>query len=165
TFVTRALKIVFSCADCAKCAALGRNLRQAISFGLNGDYRALNIQPTSRGSKFTVVCRDQKIGEIELIIPGQQNVVNALAAVAVADQLGVPFEKVAGALAQFSGAKRRFERVFDGDSIVVVNDYAHHPTEVSATIAAAKTLGPKRLIVAFQPHRYTRTQALREPFG
>jgi UDP-N-acetylmuramate--L-alanine ligase/UDP-N-acetylenolpyruvoylglucosamine reductase len=167
SFLASTLKTAFYCADCANCAALGRNLRQAISFGLDerADYRAIDIQPTPRGSKFAVLCRDQKIGEIELIIPGRQNVVNALAAVAVADQLGLPFEKVAEALAQFSGARRRFERVFDGDGIVVVNDYAHHPTEVRATIAAARTLGHKRIVVAFQPHRYTRTHALREQFG
>ncbi len=167
TFLASTLKTAFYCSDCPNCAPLGRNLRQAISFGLNerADYRAVDIQPTSRGSKFTVLCRDQRIGEVELIIPGQQNVVNALATLAIADQLGLPFEKAAEALAQFSGAKRRFERVFDADGIVVVNDYAHHPTEVRATIAAAKTLGHKRLVVAFQPHRYTRTQALREQFG
>lgn len=167
TFLASTLKTAFYCSDCPNCATLGRNLRQAISFGLNksADYRALDIQPTTRGSRFTVVCRDQQIGVIELIIPGEQNVVNALATVALADQLGLPFDKVADALAQFSGAKRRFERIYDGDGIVVVNDYAHHPTEVRATIAAAKTLGYKRLVVAFQPHRYTRTQALREQFG
>jgi UDP-N-acetylmuramate--alanine ligase len=167
TFLASALKTVFYCADCANCATLAKTLRTTISFGLTerADYRALDIQPTARGNRFSVVCRDQRIGNMELIIPGQQNVVNALAAVAVADELGVPFDKVAEALAQFSGAKRRFERVFDGDGIAVVNDYAHHPTEIRATIAAAKSLGPKRLIVAFQPHRYTRTQALREQFG
>jgi len=167
SFLASTLKTVFYCADCANCVALGKSLRSAISFGLSeqADYRASDIQPTACGSRFTALCREQKIGEIELIIPGRQNIANALAAVAVADQLGLPFEKVAEALAQFSGATRRFERVFDGDGIVVVNDYAHHPTEVRATIAAARTLGPKRLVVAFQPHRYTRTQALREQFG
>src|SRR5207249_4081999 len=103
TFLRSTLKTVFYCADCPNCAVLGRHLRNAISFGLTGDYRAADIS----GSKFNVLCRDQKIGEIELKIPGQQNIVNALAAVAVADQLGIPFEKVAEALAQFSGAKRR----------------------------------------------------------
>jgi UDP-N-acetylmuramate--L-alanine ligase/UDP-N-acetylenolpyruvoylglucosamine reductase len=167
TFLGSTLKTAFYCSDCPNCATLGRSLRQGISFGVNehADYRAVDFQPTARGSKFNVLCRDQRIGEIELIIPGRQNVVNALAAVAVADELGMPFEKVAEALGQFSGAKRRFERVFDGDGIVVVNDYAHHPTEVRATIAAAQTLGHKRILVAYQPHRYSRTQALCEQFG
>ncbi len=166
-FLSSTLKTVFYCADCPNCAALARTLRTAISFGLSAsaDYRALDIESTSRGSRFTVACRDQRIGLIELVIPGKQNVVNALATVAVADQLGVPFEKVAEALALFTGAKRRFERRFDGGGIVVVDDYAHHPTEIRATIAAARTLGFKRIIAAFQPHRYSRTQALRDEFA
>jgi UDP-N-acetylmuramate--alanine ligase len=167
SFLSSTLKTVFYCADCRNCSQLVRNHRSAISFGLaaTADYRALNIEPTSRGSRFTVACRDQQIGTIELVIPGTQNVVNALAAIAVADELGVPFEKIAGALAQFTGAKRRFDRKFEGGGIVVVDDYAHHPTEIRATIAAARTLGFKRIVAAFQPHRYTRTQALREQFA
>jgi UDP-N-acetylenolpyruvoylglucosamine reductase len=141
--------------------------RAAISFGLSGraDYRAEEITPTARGSKFTVSCRGQRLGEIELVIPGKQNVVNALATVAVTDQLGLPFEKVAAALAKFTGAKRRFERRYEGEGIVVVDDYAHHPTEIRATIAAAKSLGFARIVAAFQPHRYSRTQALLPEFG
>ena len=167
SFMSSTLKAVFYCADCPNCIALAKPLRTAISFGLaeTADYRALNIEPTSRGSRFTVACRDQKIGAIELVIPGRQNVVNALAAVAVADQLGVPFDRVAEALALFTGARRRFDRRFDGGGVVVVDDYAHHPTEVSATIAAARGLGFKRIIAAFQPHRYSRTQALRDQFA
>ncbi|MGA2222424.1 MAG: UDP-N-acetylmuramate--L-alanine ligase [Verrucomicrobiia bacterium] len=167
TFLTSTLKTVFYCADCANCVALAKKLRSAISFGLaeTADYRALDIQPTRRGSRFTVACRDQNIGTVELIIPGKQNVVNALAAIAVADQLGVSFERVAEALGGFTGAKRRFERRYDGDGVMVVDDYAHHPTEIRATIAAAQTLGFKRIIVAFQPHRYSRTQALRDQFA
>jgi UDP-N-acetylmuramate--alanine ligase len=156
-FLGSTLKSVFYCADCVNC----------ISFGLSprADYRATAIEPTTRGSRFNVTCREQTIGTVELVIPGRQNIVNALAAIAVADQLGVPFEKVAEALAQFTGAKRRFERRYDGDGIVVVDDYAHHPTEIRATIEAARTLGFQRVIVAFQPHRYTRTQALRDSFA
>ena len=167
SFLSSALKAVFYCADCPNCVTLAKPLRTAISFGLaeTADYRALNIETTARGSRFMVACRDQNIGVIELIIPGRQNIVNALAAVAVADQLGVPFDKVAEALALFTGAKRRFERRFDGSGVVVVDDYAHHPTEISATIAAARALGFKRIIAAFQPHRYSRTLALRDQFA
>ena len=167
TFFSSTLRTVFYCADCVECLRLAQNHRSAISFGLSerADYRALNIEHTSRGSRFAVACRAEPIGSIELIIPGRQNIVNALAAIAVADELGVTFDKVAEALAQFTGAKRRFDRRFDGDGIVVVDDYAHHPTEIQATIAAARTLGYKRVVVAFQPHRYTRTQALREQFA
>ncbi len=159
--------VVFYYADCPNSAALATKARHAISFGLaeNADYRALGIQPTARGSRFTVAYRGEKICTIELIIPGQQNVTNALAAIAVADQLGLPLDKIAGALTTFTGAKRRFERKFDAGGIVVVDDYAHHPTEIKATIAAARTLGFQRIVVAFQPHRYTRTQALRDEFA
>ena len=158
---------VFYCADCPTTTALSKKARTAISFGLTeqADYTALGIMPTARGSRFTVACRGEKIGTIELVIPGRQNIANALAAIAVADQLGLPFEKVAAALAVFTGAKRRFERKHDANGIVVVDDYAHHPTEIKATIAAARTLGFQRVIAAFQPHRYTRTQALRDDFA
>ena len=167
SFFRSTLNTVFYCADCANCATLSKESRTAISFGLSekADYRALDIKPTNRGCRFTVICRDQRLGEIELVIPGKQNVVNALAAIAVADQLGMPFEKVAVALAKFTGAKRRFERRYDGDGIVVVDDYAHHPTEIAATISAARTLGYQRVIAAFQPHRYSRTQALQKEFA
>ncbi len=164
SFLSSALKAVFYCADCTSCVQLSRNLKMAISFGLSekADYRAIDITPTNRGSRFTVACRDQVIGTAEIGIPGKQNVVNALAAIAVGDELGLPFDSVAGALAEFSGANRRFERKFEDRNIVVVDDYAHHPTEIAATISAARTLGFERILVAFQPHRYSRTQALFE---
>jgi UDP-N-acetylmuramate--alanine ligase len=167
SFLASTLKTVFYCADCQNCAALAAKARSAIGFGLSeaADYRALAVEPTSRGSRFNVACRGEKLGAIELIIPGKQNIVNALASIAVADQLGIPFDKVAAALAQFTGAKRRFDRLFDGDGIAVVDDYAHHPTEIRATLAAARTLGFKRIVAAFQPHRYSRTQALRDEFA
>lgn len=174
SFLKSTLRTVFYCADCQNCAALAGKHRNAVSFGLapQADYRALNIQPTERGSRFAVWCRDQQMGEIELQIPGWQNVVNALAAIAVADELGVPFVKIAETLAQFTGAKRRFDRKFDGGGILVVDDYAHHPTEIRATIAAARAVMQaetgkpfRRVLLAFQPHRYTRTKALREQFA
>ena len=167
TFLASTLRTVFYCADCAHCSALASKLRCIISFGLQprADYRALDIEPTARGNRFIVACRDQRIGRIELMIPGQQNIVNALAAIAVADELGVPFEKVAEALAEFTGAKRRFDRCYDGNGIIVVDDYAHHPTEVRATIEAARSLGHKRIVAVFQPHRFTRTQAMWEQFA
>jgi UDP-N-acetylmuramate--L-alanine ligase/UDP-N-acetylenolpyruvoylglucosamine reductase len=167
-------KTVFVCADCPNCLALAPKCRGAISFGLspNADYRAGNVEQTKCGSRFSVWCRDQQIGVVELTIPGIQNVTNALAAVAVADELGIPFERIADALRQFTGAARRFDRKYEEDGIMVVDDYAHHPTEIRATIAAARTMlgrdgedGYRRLVVAFQPHRYTRTQALLEEFG
>lgn len=174
SFFSSTLKTVFLCADCPNCFNLASKCRAAITFGLSekADYRAFNLESTARGTRFTVACRDQQIGVIELIIPGKQNVTNALAAIAVADELGVPFDKIAAALAEFTGAKRRFDRRYEEGGILVVDDYAHHPTEVRATITAARTLlategadGYRRLLVAFQPHRYSRTRALGDQFA
>ena len=174
SFFSSTLKTVFFCADCPNCLQHAAKCRTAITFGLSAtaDYRALDIENTEHGSRFTVACRDQQIGSVELVIPGRQNITNALAAIAVADELGVPFEKIADALRQFTGAKRRFDRKYEEGGILVVDDYAHHPTEIRATIAAAQTLlgkngatGYRRLLVAFQPHRYTRTQALLDEFA
>jgi UDP-N-acetylmuramate--L-alanine ligase/UDP-N-acetylenolpyruvoylglucosamine reductase len=166
-FFAGTLKTVFYCADCSCCAKLAGGLRSTISFGLSpgADYRALDIEPTAQGHRFVVTCRNQRLGEIQLRIPGLQNVVNALAAVAVAEELGVPFDKIAEALGQFTGARRRFERRFDADGIVVADDYAHHPTEIRATVAAARALKPARLLVAFQPHRYSRVALLLDEFA
>ncbi|HUI06696.1 MAG TPA: UDP-N-acetylmuramate--L-alanine ligase [Verrucomicrobiae bacterium] len=174
SLLSSTLKTGFLCADCPNCLRLAAKCRTAITFGFSerADYRALNVDHTDRGTRFTVACRDQQVGAIELIVPGKQNVTNALAAIAVADELGMPFEKIAAALGQFTGAKRRFDRKYEDGGVLVVDDYAHHPTEVRATIAAARTLlsknaaeGYRRILVAFQPHRYTRTQALRDEFA
>jgi UDP-N-acetylmuramate--alanine ligase len=109
--------------------------------------------------------RRDRLGELRLAIPGRHNLQNALAAVAVADRLGIPFGKVAAALADFHGAERRFERHGEADGVLVIDDYGHHPTEIAAVLAAARATLGRRLIVAFQPHRYTRTQQLMEAFG
>jgi UDP-N-acetylmuramate--alanine ligase len=107
----------------------------------------------------------ERLGELRLTIPGRHNLQNALAAVAVADRLGIDFVKVASALADFHGAERRFERHGEADGVLVVDDYGHHPTEIAAVLAAARATLGRRLIVAFQPHRYTRTQQLMGAFG
>ena len=103
---------------------------------------------------------------MKLCVPGAHNVCNALAAVAVALDLELPFEKIAEGLEAFNGAGRRFEikGMVDAQNIMVVDDYGHHPTELRATLAAAKTSG-RRIVTLFQPHRYTRTKALHEEFA
>lgn len=167
TFFRSTLGTVFYCADCPNCVATAGQARAAISFGLseNADYRAVEIVATARGSRFVVVCRGERIAPVELVIPGRQNVTNALAAFAVADQLQVPVHKIVTGLREFTGAKRRFDRKFESNGITVVDDYAHHPTEIRATIAAARTLGFQRIVLAFQPHRFTRTQNLLGEFA
>lgn len=111
--------------------------------------------------------RDQELtlGEIRLQVPGRHNLQNALAAVAVASELGVGFDRIVHALAEFAGAERRFERRGEAGGVLVVDDYGHHPTEIAAVIAAARSALARRIVVVFQPHRYTRTERLLDRFG
>jgi UDP-N-acetylmuramate--alanine ligase len=105
------------------------------------------------------------LGTLELAVPGRHNLQNALAAVAVAAELGIDFARVASTLRDFHGAERRFERLGEANGVLVVDDYGHHPTEIAAVLAAARVTLGRRLLVAFQPHRYTRTQHLMRDFG
>jgi UDP-N-acetylmuramate--alanine ligase len=104
------------------------------------------------------------LGPLTLAVPGRHNLLNALAAVAVGMELGLSFAQVAAGLKDFRGAERRFEVRGEPNGILVVDDYGHHPTEIAAVIAAARTFG-RRIVVAFQPHRFSRTAALMEAFG
>jgi UDP-N-acetylmuramate--alanine ligase len=107
----------------------------------------------------------QPLGPLTLSVPGRHSVQNALAAIAVGLELDVPFPKIAAALAEFRGAERRFERRGVINGITVVDDYGHHPTEIAAVLSAARAAKPARIVVAFQPHRYTRTRDLMSEFG
>ncbi|HEX4346434.1 MAG TPA: UDP-N-acetylmuramate--L-alanine ligase [Vicinamibacterales bacterium] len=104
------------------------------------------------------------LGTLTLNVPGRHNLLNAMATVAVGLELGLPFERVAAGLAEFRGAERRFDVRGEPNGVLVVDDYGHHPTEIAAVIAAARELR-RRIVVAFQPHRYTRTKALLPDFG
>ena len=106
-----------------------------------------------------------ELGELRLQVPGRHNLLNALAAVAVGLEVGIPFDTIAGALAEFQGAERRFQRLGEEDGVMVVDDYGHHPTEIAAVIAAARAGIDRRVVVVFQPHRYTRTSQLLREFG
>jgi UDP-N-acetylmuramate--alanine ligase len=107
----------------------------------------------------------ERLGVLDLTVPGRHNLQNALAAVAVAGEVGLGFEQAASALRAFEGAERRFERHGEVNGVLVIDDYAHHPTEIAAMLAAARASVGRRLIVAFQPHRYTRTHRLMDAFG
>jgi UDP-N-acetylmuramate--alanine ligase len=107
----------------------------------------------------------EALGMLELSVPGRHNLQNALAAVAVADELGVSFDRAAGALRGFEGAERRFERHGEAGGVLVIDDYAHHPTEIAAVLAAARASLDRRLVVVFQPHRFSRTHRLLDAFG
>jgi UDP-N-acetylmuramate--alanine ligase len=104
------------------------------------------------------------LGTLTLAVPGRHNLLNALAAVAVGMELDLSFERIASGLKDFRGAERRFDVRGEPRGILVVDDYGHHPTEIAAVLAAARTLG-RRIVVAFQPHRYSRTASLMESFG
>ena len=135
------------------------------------DVTATDVVLEGFGSQCTVIHRDlhtnrtTELGAMTLAVPGLHSVRNALAAVAVGLELDVPFPKIASALAEFHGAERRFERRGIVNGISVVDDYGHHPTEIAAVLSAARAARPARIVVAFQPHRYTRTRDLMAEFG
>jgi UDP-N-acetylmuramate--alanine ligase len=115
------------------------------------------MEPTR--SVFSVYRRDQLLGEIILRVPGRHNIANALAAIAACSELEVPFPAIADALRDFRGVGRRFEFIAEVNGITIIDDYAHHPSEINATLAAARVVYPgRRVIAVFQPHLFSRTQ-------
>ena len=127
---------------------------------------AEDIHLEGGGSRFRVTRMSKNLGTLQLQIPGRHNVLNALAAVAVGQELGLDWDAMAAGLKGFQGAERRFQRRGEANGVSVVEDYGHHPTEIAAVIAAARPIAAKgRLIVAFQPHRFSRTQSLMNEFG
>jgi UDP-N-acetylmuramate--alanine ligase len=128
------------------------------------DVRATDVDLRPHGSRFQVHAFGRDRGPVELKLPGRHNVLNALAAVAVGLELQVGFGQIAESLAAFVGVGRRFETRGEAAGVRVVDDYGHHPTEIAATLAAARGLA-SRVLVLFQPHRYTRTAALAKEFG
>jgi UDP-N-acetylmuramate--alanine ligase len=157
---------VFFCADDAVTKRVCESGR-SVSYGLgnNADYRAQDVLLEDFSSVFSVLRHGEKLGEARLNVPGRHNVQNAVGVVALATELGVAFEKIARALEKFSHARRRFEIKYASDRFLLVDDYAHHPTEIRATLATARSTGRSRVLTMFQPHRYTRTKALRQEFG
>jgi UDP-N-acetylmuramate--alanine ligase len=143
------------------------HIRKVVTYGhaSTADYQATDHEIIGWGTRFTVKQAGQVLGRITLNIPGIHNVENALAALAVARQLEIPFNKIKSGLEEFHGAKRRFQFLLQKNGIAVVDDYAHHPTEVKATLKAARYGNPGRIIAVFQPHRYTRTQAFMDEFA
>ncbi len=141
--------------------------RRFITYGLTSqaDYVARDLRFTGPRSRFDVFRTGQWLGQFSLNLPGAHNVCNALAAIAVGVELDVPLPTITKALEEFSGVQRRFDLRGARDGITVVDDYGHHPEEIRQTLQAAKAVWPKaRLIVVFQPHRYTRTYLLQQEF-
>ncbi|MGB8267287.1 MAG: UDP-N-acetylmuramate--L-alanine ligase [Candidatus Velthaea sp.] len=129
------------------------------------DLRATGIRYAALGSRSTVELRGARLGELALPVPGEINVQNALAALAAALAAGIAFAGAARTLSTFAGVRRRFEIVGRGASLTIVDDYAHHPTAVAQTIAAARAAHDGPILVAFQPHRYSRTAYLADSFA
>jgi UDP-N-acetylmuramate--alanine ligase len=143
--------------------------RRRVTYGLTAqaDISGHEIRYNeSFGSAFTVWRGGDVLGEIELPVPGKHNVYNALAATAVALELDIPFPSIVDAFASFRNANRRFQFKGEAAGITVIDDYGHHPTEILATLEAAKySAGGRRTVVVFQPHRYTRTHELMDEFA
>jgi UDP-N-acetylmuramate--alanine ligase len=153
-------------------AILPRIRRQVLTYGLDhpdAHIVGTDIELGAFGGRCQVHHRTrtgvEMLGRLELTVPGRHNLQNALAAVTVGQRIGMDFARVADALGSFHGAERRFERHGEAGGVLVVDDYGHHPTEIAAVIAAARATLGRRLVVAFQPHRHSRTAQLLEAFG
>lgn len=159
-------KVIY-CSDDAGATRVAAAHPGAIAYGSTeaARYRLADLRTANFQSHFTVSRDGELLGEIELNVPGAHNATNALAVVALALELGADFAAVAEALSYFRGARRRFEIKYQSARNIVIDDYGHHPTEIAATLATARTGGWKRTLVMFQPHRYTRTLALKDEFG
>lgn len=179
-FVAFANKVPFygsvvACGDDAELMSLrARFTRRVVTYGLTRDdvdVRATDVVLEGFGSACTVMRQNaagtvhDTLGPLRLQVPGRHSVQNALAAVAVGLELDVPFADMAAALLEFQGVERRFQHCGEINGIRVIDDYGHHPTEIAAVLAAARAARPARVIVAFQPHRYTRTRDLMREFG
>ncbi len=158
---------VFYSADDPHASRICRARPGSISFGFTdaANYRGTELELKDFASLFCVWRNGEKLGDAVLNVPGKHNVSNALGVIALATELGIPFEKVAKSLRNFEHARRRFEIKYSSERFLLVDDYAHHPTEIRATLATAKAAGRNRVLAMFQPHRYSRTQALRKEFG
>ena len=145
---------------------LPRLKKRFTTYGLTtqADFQAKEIIFEGLSTSFDVVHRHQEIGRLRLRMPGLHNVYNALATLATAFELDIPFQIVQETLGDFSGIQRRFQIKGEKKGILIVDDYGHHPVEIMATLKAARTGWGKRIIAVFQPHRYTRTQALFKDF-
>ena len=158
---------VFYCADDKNATRICSAHPRAISYGAvsSADYRFEDVHPKDFQTHFIATRRGELLGAVTLNVPGRHNVSNATSVIALATELGVPFPKIAEALESFRGARRRFEIKHRSERFMIVDDYGHHPSEIRATLATARGTGRKRILTMFQPHRYTRTQALRDDFG
>ncbi len=144
-----------------------RTSGRLVTFALNqkADYTAGDVRKDLQETTFTAIRRGEPLGTVKLQVPGRHNIGNALAALAAAEEAGIPFEAASAALYGFRGVRRRFELKGVANDVRVFDDYAHHPAEIQATVSALQERAPGRKIGVFQPHRYSRTMALRDGFA
>jgi UDP-N-acetylmuramate--alanine ligase len=166
----RGARSIVLCADDAGANSLATpSSAEVIRYGLTSpDARlvATLVDTSPAGSSFDVLYDDERLGRVQLAVPGRHNVLNSLAAIGSGLALGADFAAMARGLATFTGAERRFQRLGEARGVTVVDDYAHHPTEIAATLAAARaTFDGRRLVAAFQPHLYSRTRDFAQEFG
>jgi UDP-N-acetylmuramate--alanine ligase len=166
----RGARTIVLCADDAGANTLATpNDAEVIRYGLSSRdarLRAVDVRSEAGGSLFEVVYDGEELGEVELGVPGRHNVLNALAALASGLALDADVDAMSTALREFTGVERRFQRLGSARGVMVIDDYAHHPTEIRATLAAARTAFPgHRVLAAFQPHLYSRTRDFAGEFG
>lgn len=142
-----------------------RGNKESFGFSNKADIYPHEIKMSEFRSSYVCVYRNEIMGRVALRIPGKHNILNSLAAMLAGFRLGLKFEDMTRAIQEFSGTKRRFQLRADVDGVMLIDDYAHHPTEIRAVLDACRNWKDRRLIVVFQPHRYTRTQFLAEEFG
>ncbi len=159
--------LVIICGDDENLTELSKKQkRKFFTYGLSPDNQmtAKEIELNGSGSKFSCWYKNKFLGDVELPIPGVHNVSNALAVIALGLVLKIDFSSIRKSLRNYWGIQRRFQRIGRVNDIEIVDDYGHHPTEIKATLAAAKVVKKERLICVFQPHRYTRVQSLQKEF-
>ncbi len=165
-FIGNTREAIVYCSDDERLRALIPDAAGALSYGLTSDaqYRAVDVREHAQGSEFIVEYKGSRMGLCRLPIPGAHNMLNALAALAVVHQLGLPINRAIASMHTFIPVRRRFERIAVWRGVPVYSDYAHHPTAIRALVASVRKLAPRRALAIFQPHRYTRTRALGPDF-
>ena len=170
SFVARIPGVCAVCADDDVAAALADRVDprgRVVTYGFSesADYRMDHYEGGRGGTEFELACGGERLGVVQLPVPGRHNAVNAAGAAAIALELGAPFDAVTRALGGFGGVARRFQFRGERDGVTYVDDYAHLPSDVGAMIRAAREGGWERVVAVFQPHRYTRTAALWRDFA
>ena len=166
-FLDSAEKKIIYCSSDSEASNLCGSRDNVISYGWerSDDFCAKVCEMREGSTDFDVFVYGKLLGRVTLGVPGKHNILNGLAVIALATELGVDFSDISAAMREFRGAKRRFDVLYRSANYSVVDDYGHHPTEIKATIATAKQLNPERLVCVFQPHRYTRTQLMMDEFA